>query len=618
MMKAGHNAKTSTAHPRPQSRTAKTPEVNNSGMEDDILGEKKRMADNSKTRGQRRKNNNNDAPQVVQPGPVRVPGINASQGVSTSSLISYDQSEENSNDKEDQPDGGLQTAILIDEEVQLGEYEKKKIELQARADAEARILANAVPAEQADVDAEHEERKKRQRCRLVIAVLFVVVGVVGVVVGAALGVQNQATGPTDAPSVASTQSPTVKPGLFTPPPGTVARPDNTVCEGAYDISSVVGYSLFGEITSAASAASVDTCEVIRENGIGVWYRVEGDGSTTLVASTCEGTSFDSQISIYSGSCGKLQCIAGNDQMDLCGLNGDQSRVAFYTESKTKYYIYVHGRRSASGLFNLTVEPLLDTNDECDGAVQLNIDVPVFGSTRGATIDNNVTCDKSLPSGPGVWYSIVGNGEYFRVGLVRDGNTEFSGDIFVFQGHGCEALKCMYVGYASWDSILDEEYFILVYGNGVREGDFQIVVHVGYEALPFIPSSSCEAAWFVPGDKKELGYTTGQNKAAVASCGNLVFSTAAGVWYSTVGTGRAMTVSTCDDSTNLDTQISIFRGSCDDLECVDGNDQACGDQSSVSWFSKEEEIYFVLGESFGVLTRPLLLSNFIVLTFFALL
>jgi hypothetical protein len=138
-------------------------------------------------------------------------------------------------------------------------------------------------------------------------------------------------------------------------------------------------------------------------------------------------------------------------------------------------------------------------------------------------------------------------------------------------------------------------------------------------------SSCETAWFVAGDKKEVGYTgqvivAGQDIAiaAVKSCGNLVFSTAAGVWYSTVGTGKAMTVSTCDNSTNLDTQISVFRGSCDDLECVDGNDQACGDQSSVSWFSNFQEVYFVLGESFGVPTRPLLLSNFIVLTFFILL
>ena len=63
-------------------------------------------------------------------------------------------------------------------------------------------------------------------------------------------------------------------------------------------------------------------------------------------------------------------------------------------------------------------------------------------------------------------------------------------------------------------------------------------------------------------------------------------------------GKALTVSTCGTS-DLDTQISVFRGSCDSLECVDGNDQACGDQSSVSWFSEPGELYIILGKNFDI-------------------
>jgi hypothetical protein len=370
--------------------------------------------------------------------------------------------------------------------------------------------------------------------------------------------------------------------------------DNTVCEGAFDIATVIGIPFFGEITEKASVALVDTCEVVSRNGVGVWYRVEGDG-TRLVASTCNGTSFDSQISIYSGSCGKLQCVAGNDQMETCG-NGDQSQVAFYTKPKTMYYIYVHVRRSTLGIFKLSVDHL-DANDECDEAVTLEYSGElIFGSTRGATIDK-VVCDGESPSAPGVWYSIDGDGYRMDAILLAGDNTEFKGSYYVFKGSGCGDLECVTNRESSWNSEVGGRYFILVHGEGVLEGDFQIdigdPISQGFDRLS--PNNCTLPVNLVPGFTLDGESTYNRDRYDVESCGNLVFSTASGTWYSTIGTGVALTVSTCNSSTNFDTQISVFRGSCDDLQCVDGNDQACGDQSSVSWFSEEGEPYFILGK-----------------------
>lgn len=42
------------------------------------------------------------------------------------------------------------------------------------------------------------------------------------------------------------------------------------------------------------------------------------------------------------------------------------------------------------------------------------------------------------------------------------------------------------------------------------------------------------------------------------------------------------------------QISVFYGhDCNDLECVDGIDQACGNQSRVTWNSIPGGFYFIL-------------------------
>ena len=46
---------------------------------------------------------------------------------------------------------------------------------------------------------------------------------------------------------------------------------------------------------------------------------------------------------------------------------------------------------------------------------------------------------------------------------------------------------------------------------------------------------------------------------------------AGLWFSFIGTGNEMTVSTCYQGTTIDTYLSVYEGVCGDLSCVAGND-----------------------------------------------
>ncbi len=48
---------------------------------------------------------------------------------------------------------------------------------------------------------------------------------------------------------------------------------------------------------------------------GFWYSVIGSGDP-LIASICHNaTEFDTQISVFSGSCGNLSCIGGHNDVD---------------------------------------------------------------------------------------------------------------------------------------------------------------------------------------------------------------------------------------------------------------------------------------------------------------
>ncbi|MBK6882751.1 MAG: T9SS type A sorting domain-containing protein [Flavobacteriales bacterium] len=124
-------------------------------------------------------------------------------------------------------------------------------------------------------------------------------------------------------------------------------PANDLCANAIAIScnSVTAGSTVGATTTGAFAG---TCGTNLNTAGGVWYTVQGWGGPISV-SLC-GATWDTKIGVFTGPCGAMTCVLGND--DFCGL---QSGLTFSSTLGTTYYIYVTGFSTNSGAFNLSVQ-----------------------------------------------------------------------------------------------------------------------------------------------------------------------------------------------------------------------------------------------------------------------
>ncbi len=123
-----------------------------------------------------------------------------------------------------------------------------------------------------------------------------------------------------------------------------AGPANDACAGSVLVS--CGQTVTGT-TTGATADAVGTCVTALNTAPGVWYRFNGNGDNVTI-SLC-GSSYDTKIGVFSGTCAALVCVAGND--DFCSL---QSQVSFSSVSGTTYYILVTGFSTAAGNFTMSV------------------------------------------------------------------------------------------------------------------------------------------------------------------------------------------------------------------------------------------------------------------------
>ncbi|MDC8000338.1 T9SS type A sorting domain-containing protein [Aequorivita todarodis] len=185
---------------------------------------------------------------------------------------------------------------------------------------------------------------------------------------------------------------------------------NDDCSGAIAVS--CGSSVTGSTVDATIDSSAPACGPAITSP-GVWYSLNDNsglpGDITL--SLCNGTDFDSKISVYSGTCAALVCVDGND--DACGL---QSEVTFASDGNTQYYILIHSFGGATGNFTLdvTCTPTPPPND----MIVNSIDVDEIGfpytdpavAMPAATLENGnpVNCD--LTGARGVWYNFVPAGD----------------------------------------------------------------------------------------------------------------------------------------------------------------------------------------------------------------
>lgn len=267
----------------------------------------------------------------------------------------------------------------------------------------------------------------------------------------------------------------------------------TLCANAERIQ-VNGGPIIGT-TEGTAAQGLEFCRS-KITGGGVWYSFEGTGGL-VEANTCSSkTNYDTRLSIMTGACSDLVCMEKDD--DACGI---QSAVRIPTIPGELYYILVHGFGDSQGDFELLVETrteqpskapasptppptiVVPENDRCTDAISIDVDSTISGTTKGAGVDEMLSCPDVSSIAPGVWYRFQGSGEEFRANTCID--TVFDTQLSVFRGGDCADLVCVggnddggkSCGMGSsfvFSSEEDITYHILVHGyNKDGSGNFNL-------------------------------------------------------------------------------------------------------------------------------------------------
>lgn len=208
---------------------------------------------------------------------------------------------------------------------------------------------------------------------------------------------------------------------------------------------------------------------------GVWYVVAGNGQI-MTASLCA-TAWDSKISVYSGpNCSTLTCVGGVDDNGPACASSSAS-YSWNSVLGTNYYVLVHGYGSTSAFsinLSCSAPATPPANDLVCSATAITCGQTIAGTTINATNSGTGEAGScgTTQGYPGVWYSVVGNGQTMTASLC---GTAWDSKISVFSGPNCSTLTCVggvddngpactgaSASY-SWSSVSGTTYYILVHG-----------------------------------------------------------------------------------------------------------------------------------------------------------
>lgn len=249
-----------------------------------------------------------------------------------------------------------------------------------------------------------------------------------------------------------------------------AQPVNDACVNAIPIT--LGSSTSGT-TVGATSDNVPACGV--SAGRGTWYSFSGV-TGVIVLNICD-ASFSSRLSVYSGSCGALQCVFG--RAPSC----TGSEVAIQADPSLTYYVLVNGNQNTTGSFSLSLQLAADqqvaANDACANAIPLHCGSVVQGSTAHALGDYAPNCAVFIDA-PGVWYTfhhVEGD-----MSLSTCTQADYDTKIQLYYG-SCGNLTCVYgsdddcsSGSGSLINFWADPtltYYLLVDGSGWQTGTFTL-------------------------------------------------------------------------------------------------------------------------------------------------
>ncbi|MFY0482072.1 GEVED domain-containing protein [Flavobacterium sp. PLA-1-15] len=183
---------------------------------------------------------------------------------------------------------------------------------------------------------------------------------------------------------------------------------NDACANAKVIAcnDVTTTSLVGSTNENQAVCGISG--VTTQNSGGIWYKFIGTGGEITVSTGQTVASVDTRLAVFSGACGTLTCIGGNDDINTSASNY-RSEVLFSSTLSTEYYILLYSYSATTPTDAITLSITCaapcapaTSNDECSAPVAVTIGTP---------LTTNNTC--SSPSS-GVAYPSTGSsfGTYY--------------------------------------------------------------------------------------------------------------------------------------------------------------------------------------------------------------
>jgi hypothetical protein len=152
---------------------------------------------------------------------------------------------------------------------------------------------------------------------------------------------------------------------------TGAPNNNDFCSNATVITTPYGSGLVSTVGSTSDVpTSTSGCA---SQGNNVWYKITGTNKN-LIATTCNNsTNFDTEIRVYTGSCGSLNSMVEVDCDDddaFCSFSTVQSTVTWCASNGVDYYISVGYFSSSGGTGNFILS--VTENGVCGAALPVEL------------------------------------------------------------------------------------------------------------------------------------------------------------------------------------------------------------------------------------------------------
>ncbi len=312
-------------------------------------------------------------------------------------------------------------------------------------------------------------------------------------------------------------------------------PPNNECVDAIAIA--CGETSSGSTENASPvegfAPEFGTCGTTYTGAPAVWYEFT-HGNNALVDVSLAGSSYDTKLFVVSGTCEEFACLAGND--DSGGL---QSALQFEAEENETYYIIVTGYAANFGDYELAVD--------CQDIFCIDPELTVSAvDADGLAIEGCL----DVTEGYRVEVSLTG-GEGNATYTVTAGDstaTMASGETHIFGIYAPgTTVNVTVVG--------DEDPLCGTSGS------------VSTEVCP-PENDSCADAVALECGVPVFGTTIGAELDATCGFAGVERQ---GVWYTFTQEGpNVVSLETCFEGTNFDTDISVFTGDdCDNLSCFTG-------------------------------------------------